>query len=152
MVCTAPRPLGKLEWPQRSSHLLHTGIRSIVRSRILELRNAQDGSVCIYFNEVSPSSGAHQKVFLARPTGDSAYRATIPRETLEPYPDLMHFVNANIGMRWMGPGAHLMAYPIRAGQASLVFSQFISSSNCPPSSSTTSWLFIRTQVRPQRAG
>lgn len=56
--------------------------------------------------------------FLALPTGDSAYRAVIPRTDLERHPDLMYFVNANLGVRWMGPGRHLMTYPIRAGQAS----------------------------------
>jgi len=64
---------------------------------------------------------------LAPPTGDSAYRATIPRADLERHPDLMYFLNSNLGVRWMGPGSHLMTYPIRAGQASLVLYHNISS-------------------------
>lgn len=65
--------------------------------------------------------GTYRTLFLALPTGDSAYRAVIPRTDLEPHPDLMNFVNANLGVRWMGPGRHIMAYPIRAGQASFIF-------------------------------
>jgi hypothetical protein len=45
-------------------------------------------------------------------------QVVIPRTDLEPHLDLMYFVNDNLGVRWMGPGRHLMTYPNRGGQAS----------------------------------
>ena len=72
------------------------------------------------FNQGGILIDAYRTLFLAIPTGDSAYRAVIPRADLEAHPDLMQLINANLGVRWMGPGSHLMTYPIRAGQASFM--------------------------------
>lgn len=77
------------------------------------------------FNQSDILIDAHRTLFLAIPTGDSAYRAVIPRADLEAHPDLMYFLNANLGVRWMGPGSHLMTYPIRAGQASFMYSHIL---------------------------
>lgn len=44
-------------------------------------------------------------------TGDTAYRALLPREEV---PEL--FANPVVGL-WLGPGAHLVHYPVRAGGA-----------------------------------
>jgi salicylate hydroxylase len=52
----------------------------------------------------------------AQVTGDAAYRITIPREKLLDRPELLKLVDESIGYRWMGPGGHIMVYPIRNHQ------------------------------------
>lgn len=47
------------------------------------------------------------------PTGDAAYRVLIPRSQLVGDQRALELLNSNVGMRWMGPGGHIMAYPIR---------------------------------------
>jgi len=47
------------------------------------------------------------------PTGDAAYRVLIPRSKLEGNKSALKLLDSNIGMRWMGPGGHIMAYPLR---------------------------------------
>jgi len=49
-------------------------------------------------------------------TGDAAYRITIQREKLLGRPELLKLVDESVGYRWMGPGGHIMAYPIRNHQ------------------------------------
>ncbi|KZV70868.1 FAD/NAD-P-binding domain-containing protein [Peniophora sp. CONT] len=50
------------------------------------------------------------------PTGDCAYRATIPTEILLKDPELKPLVDEPNMMAWMAPGRHLMAYNIRSMQ------------------------------------
>ncbi|KAF7716618.1 Salicylate 1-monooxygenase [Penicillium ucsense] len=59
---------------------------------------------------------AHGHVDHAQPTGDAAYRILIPRKELENDPEALKLLNSNTGMRWMGPGGHIMAYPIKNNQ------------------------------------
>jgi salicylate hydroxylase len=47
------------------------------------------------------------------PTGDAAYRVILPREAMESDPDLRELVDTPRGTRWIGPGRHIMAYPIK---------------------------------------
>lgn len=47
------------------------------------------------------------------PTGDAAFRVILPREAMESDPDLRALINTPRGTRWVGPGRHIMAYPIR---------------------------------------
>ncbi|TQW01317.1 salicylate hydroxylase [Cordyceps javanica] len=47
------------------------------------------------------------------PTGDAAYRLLIPRERVINNPTALSMMDQNVGMRYMGPGGHIMAYPIR---------------------------------------
>lgn len=47
------------------------------------------------------------------PTGDAAYRVMIPRKEMEHDERALDLLNHNIGMRWMGPGGHIMAYPVK---------------------------------------
>ncbi len=46
------------------------------------------------------------------PTGDAAYRATIPTDVMMSDPDLRPFVETPEMTGWMAPGRHLMAYCI----------------------------------------
>jgi len=48
----------------------------------------------------------------ARPTGDAAYRATIPASLMTQDPELREFIERPQMVGWLGPGRHLMAYPI----------------------------------------
>jgi salicylate hydroxylase len=48
-----------------------------------------------------------------RAYGECAYRATVPAELLLEEPDLAHFIKEPVASCWIGPGRHLMAYPIQ---------------------------------------
>lgn len=48
----------------------------------------------------------------AVPTGDAAYRATIPASLMLQDPELREFIDHPQMTGWMAPGRHLMAYPI----------------------------------------
>ena len=50
------------------------------------------------------------------PTGDAAYRVLIPREKLKDDPHTLKLLDSNVGMRWIGPQGHIMAYPIKNNQ------------------------------------
>ncbi|KAM3515973.1 hypothetical protein MY11210_000513 [Beauveria gryllotalpidicola] len=47
------------------------------------------------------------------PTGDAAYRLLIPRDRVLDDPLALSMLDQNVAMRYMGPGGHIMAYPIR---------------------------------------
>ena len=61
-------------------------------------------------------AAAHGVQDRSQPTGDSAYRILIPREKLDHDPEALKLLDANVGMRWMGPNGHIMAYPIKKNQ------------------------------------
>lgn len=46
-------------------------------------------------------------------SGDSAYRVLIPKEAMAGDDEALACLATNTGMRWMGPGGHIMAYPIK---------------------------------------
>jgi salicylate hydroxylase len=48
----------------------------------------------------------------AEPTGDAAYRATVPASLMMQDPELRVFIDDPQMTAWMAPGRHLMAYPI----------------------------------------
>lgn len=48
-----------------------------------------------------------------QPTGDAAYRIMIPKEQMKGDQRALDLLNHNVGMRWMGPGGHIMGYPIK---------------------------------------
>lgn len=68
------------------------GVKSHIRSKILARHGRSDKAI---------------------PTGDAAYRLNIPREKLQHNEYALSLLNSNVGMRWMGPGGHIMAYPIK---------------------------------------
>ncbi|KAJ7326192.1 hypothetical protein DFH08DRAFT_787093 [Mycena albidolilacea] len=49
-------------------------------------------------------------------TGDAAYRAIIPASEMYKDPDLKSLIDHPEMTGWIGPGRHIMAYPIRGGQ------------------------------------
>ncbi|PYI11283.1 salicylate hydroxylase [Aspergillus sclerotiicarbonarius CBS 121057] len=49
----------------------------------------------------------------AIPTGDAAYRIMLPRSALEHDPELKTLVDEPQATRWLGPGRHVIAYPVR---------------------------------------
>ncbi|KAL3475981.1 salicylate hydroxylase [Aspergillus californicus] len=56
---------------------------------------------------------SHGHIDHAQSTGDAAYRIMIPKKDLENDPEALKLLESNVGMRWMGPGGHIMAYPIK---------------------------------------
>ena len=50
------------------------------------------------------------------PTGDAAYRVLIPRERLCHDPRALKLLESNNAIRWLGPDAHVVAYPIKNSQ------------------------------------
>ncbi|CAN8106108.1 unnamed protein product [Discula destructiva] len=50
------------------------------------------------------------------PTGDAAYRLLIPREKVQHDPELLAMLDQNVAVRYMGPGGHIMAYPLRGNK------------------------------------
>ena len=47
------------------------------------------------------------------PTGDAAFRLLIPRENLLPHPEALQLLDGNQMSRIIGPGGHIIIYPIR---------------------------------------
>ena len=66
------------------------GIKSMVRGKIL----GDDRDVAI-------------------PTGDAVFRVILTREILSNYPELQPFIQEKKAIRWIGPGRHIIAYPVR---------------------------------------
>ncbi|KAH8673444.1 salicylate hydroxylase [Xylariales sp. PMI_506] len=75
---------------------------------------AADGVKSSIRSQIAASCGSTDK-FMS--TGDSAYRLLIPRERLKHNPRALEKLEANSGIRWMGPGGHIMAYPVKNNSA-----------------------------------
>ncbi|EUC42426.1 hypothetical protein COCMIDRAFT_103593 [Bipolaris oryzae ATCC 44560] len=50
------------------------------------------------------------------PTGDAAYRLLIPREKVQHDSELLAMLDQDVAMRYMGPGGHIMAYPLKGNK------------------------------------
>jgi salicylate hydroxylase len=50
------------------------------------------------------------------PTGDAAYRLLIPREKVQHDRELLAMLDQDVAMRYMGPGGHIMAYPLEGNK------------------------------------
>ena len=47
-------------------------------------------------------------------SGDAVYRLMVPLDAMESDEEaLKEYMGKDVGMRWMGPGSHLMSYPVR---------------------------------------
>lgn len=46
-------------------------------------------------------------------TGDAAYRIMLPRSVMEKDPELKELIDEPLATRWLGPGRHIIAYPVR---------------------------------------
>lgn len=80
------------EWLQGDLIVAADGIKSHIRAQIAEHHNHKDH---------------------ATPTGDAAYRIMIPKDKLEHDEYALQLLQSGTGMRWMGPGGHIMAYPVK---------------------------------------
>lgn len=80
------------EWVEGDVIIAADGIKSEIRRQIAETHGHDDHSL---------------------PTGDAAYRVLIPKERMTHDDRAMKLLNTNVGMRWMGPRGHIMAYPIK---------------------------------------
>lgn len=50
---------------------------------------------------------------VAIPTGDAVFRVVLSREMMSKYPDLLPYIEEKKAIRWVGPGRHIIAYPVR---------------------------------------
>ncbi|KAK9438602.1 salicylate hydroxylase [Metarhizium brunneum] len=71
---------------------------------------AADGIKSSIRAQVAASYGQQDR---SAPTGDAAYRVLIPKTEMEHDKEAMSLLRENVGMRYMGPGGHIMAYPIK---------------------------------------
>ena len=53
---------------------------------------------------------------LRQPTGDATNRLLIPRKQLQYDPRALSLLDTNITIQWLGPRAHVVAYPIEKSQ------------------------------------
>lgn len=66
------------------------GIKSMIRTKVL----GDDKDVAI-------------------PTGDAVFRVVLTQDILSQYPDLQPYIQEKKAIRWIGPGRHIIAYPVR---------------------------------------
>ncbi|GAA5821224.1 hypothetical protein JCM3770_006883 [Rhodotorula araucariae] len=81
------------------------GIKSSIRAKMMERRGEVDETI---------------------PTGEAAYRVILKRSQMENDPDLKALIDDPTAIRWIGPDAHIVAYPIKAHQAFNIVSTHIS--------------------------
>lgn len=81
------------EWIHADLIIAADGIKSFIRSEIAKKNGVKDGTVS---------------------TGDAAYRVVINEERMRGDPKFRELVKGKTGVRWMGPGGHIMAYPLRS--------------------------------------
>ncbi|KAJ7230358.1 hypothetical protein GGX14DRAFT_582956 [Mycena pura] len=80
---------GEGHWVDADVILAADGIKSIVRKCMLAKHGEADD-------------------------GQSAYRIMLHREQMVDDPELLALIDANASFRWIGPGRHIIAYPISA--------------------------------------
>ncbi|OCK86981.1 FAD/NAD(P)-binding domain-containing protein [Cenococcum geophilum 1.58] len=80
------------EWIEGDAVIAADGIKSDIRKQMVEAQGGVDHVV---------------------PTGDSAYRITIPKQRMQHNKQELQLLSENFGRRWMGPGGHVMAYPVK---------------------------------------
>ena len=69
-------------------------------------------------------------------TGDAAYRLLIPREKMQMDLQALELLDSNICMRWMGPGGHIVGYPIKNNN---VYNMVLAHPQKPDGKPTESW-------------
>ena len=75
---------------------------------------AADGTKSTLRKQMVVANGVKDK---PTKTGDSAYRLVVPREEVQDEPELLEMLDQNVAMRYMGPGGHVMAYPVKNNSA-----------------------------------
>ncbi|KAF3911060.1 hypothetical protein AA313_de0204241 [Arthrobotrys entomopaga] len=80
------------EWISSDLVIAADGVKSFVRAEIARRKGYRDTSLS---------------------TGDAAYRVVIEEERMRGDERVAGLIRGDIGSRWMGPGGHIMAYPVR---------------------------------------
>jgi salicylate hydroxylase len=112
---TVGRPRYKVnngEWLEADVIICADGIKSRIRRDMMKLHGQTDDSESL-LTSADSNFRPTEMITAAQVTGDAAYRITIPREKLLDRPELLKLIDEPVGYRWMGPGGHIMAYPIR---------------------------------------
>ncbi|KAF3940847.1 hypothetical protein ABW19_dt0206316 [Dactylella cylindrospora] len=81
------------EWVGGDVVIAADGVKSLVRAEIARRKGYEDVTMS---------------------TGDAAYRIVISEERMEGDEKALALLRGSIGSRWMGPGGHIMAYPVRS--------------------------------------
>lgn len=76
-------------WVEGDIILAADGVKSHIRSQILAHHGVNDEAL---------------------PTGDAAYRLSISRDQLQHNEYALSLLDGSVGMRWLGPGSHIMGY------------------------------------------
>ncbi|KAN0116819.1 salicylate hydroxylase [Hyaloscypha variabilis] len=104
------------EWVEGDVIICADGVKSLMRQNFLspgeensEKIKKEGGSAAYPRGQADDVADQISPV----PAGDAAYRVLIPRSKLEGNKQGIKLLDSNIGMRWMGPGGHIMAYPVR---------------------------------------
>ena len=103
------------EWLEGDVVIAADGIKSRIRHQLALHHGVRDDSIS---------------------TGDAAYRVTIPREKMQGNRRTLKLLASNIGMRWMGPRGHIMAYPIKNNN---VYNMVLIHPQNPDAENTESW-------------
>ena len=80
------------EWIEGDVLIVADGIKSDIRAQMAQEYGVKDRSTS---------------------TGDAAYRVIILREKMQRNKRALELLDTNVGMRWMGTGGHITAYPIK---------------------------------------
>ncbi|KAK6532104.1 hypothetical protein TWF694_003266 [Orbilia ellipsospora] len=80
------------EWISSDLVIAADGVKSFVRAEIARRKGFRDTSLS---------------------TGDAAYRVVIDEERMRGDERVAGLIRGDVGSRWMGPGGHIMAYPVR---------------------------------------
>lgn len=92
------------EWVEGDVVICADGVKSSLRQYFLAPRSESN---------VEQGQEKERNKLQPTPTGDAAYRILIPRSKVEGDANALQLLENSVGMRWMGPGGHVMAYPIR---------------------------------------
>ncbi|KAJ6260053.1 hypothetical protein Dda_5699 [Drechslerella dactyloides] len=83
------------EWVSGDVVIAADGVKSFVREEIAKRKGYQHGTMS---------------------TGDAAYRILIDEERMKGDEKALRLLKGVTGSRWMGPGGHIMAYPLRSNK------------------------------------
>ncbi|KAI1751500.1 putative salicylate hydroxylase [Xylaria castorea] len=101
-------PVRRLSFRPWRVHVRIHGLKDTWMSADLVL--AADGMNSIVRRRLAAASGYVDQLV---PIGESAYRFLLPKELVKHDETVMNVLNKNQGMRYLGPGGHIMAYPLR---------------------------------------
>ncbi|PCD21669.1 hypothetical protein FGRA07_11571 [Fusarium graminearum] len=82
----------EMSWLHGDLLIAADGIKSTIRQQMALTDGFNDGPVC---------------------TGSAAYRLLVPIDKIKQDPLLSGMLKQNVAMRYMGPGGHIMAYPLK---------------------------------------